>query len=245
MPTTQGSFSTQEAATQALNTAITTVGAGTLTGAALAGTVVTRSGPTAAYTDTTDTAANILAALTSANIGESFEVTIKNTVAFDCTLAGGTGMTLSGQTIIPGLSWGRFLVTIATATTGTMQGLATGPLASLPDAKFTTGTAATHAAGDITGAKHVHYTNTGNNATITTRTATQMFGDTPNAQVGQSYVLSIRNEHATGVTVTAGTGVTLTGTMTIANTVTRTFVVTFTSSTALTIQSIGLSAAGA
>src|SRR5437016_14091493 len=45
------------------NTADTTVGAATLTAAEIVGGVITRSGSTAAYTDTTDTAANNIAAL--------------------------------------------------------------------------------------------------------------------------------------------------------------------------------------
>jgi hypothetical protein len=109
-----------------------------------------------------------------------------------------------------------------------------------------TGSGATLAAGDITGAGTVNYENTGNNATVTTRTATQMFGDIPNAKIGYSYQLLIRNTHATTLTLTAGDGtVTLTGTMTIAQNVTRTFNVVFPSATTCTIQSMGISAAAA
>lgn len=123
-------------------------------------------------------------------------------------------------------------------------------VAPLIDAKYTTGAlqSATFAAGDLTGARIVTYDNTGTTpGNLATRTATQMFGDTAGAYVGQSYLLMIRNSSgsANTATITAGTGVTLTGTMTIAQTVTRIFVVTFTSATAVTIQSLGISAAGA
>ncbi len=240
--TTQGSFSTQEAGTQAANTAITTVGAGTLTGAALASTIITRTGPVAAYIDTTDTAALIYAALTSGNLGESFEVTIKNMVAFDCTLAAGSGMTLSGQSVIPGLSWARFLVTISGAATGTMQGIASGALATLPQSKFTTTAGAspiTAAAGDLTGAEHVVFRVTTAGAFgLTTRTAAEMFADTPNAQIGTAWLLTIVSQGNNTVTVTGGSNVTITGTATIATKVSRTFVCTFTSATALTMQGV-------
>lgn len=127
------------------------------------------------------------------------------------------------------------------------SGIVSSPLA---DAKYTTGAlqAATFAAGDLTGARVVTYDNTGTTpAALTTRTATQMFADIPGAYVGMSYILLIRNSSgsANTATLTAGTGVTATGTMTIAQNVTRFFVVTFTSATAVTIQSMGISAAGA
>lgn len=79
---------------------ITTVGAGTLTGAAIGSGVITRTGPTAGYTDTTDTAANIVAAL-AGNASEvdmveglKFELLYINTVASAMTLAAGVGVTL-------------------------------------------------------------------------------------------------------------------------------------------------------
>jgi hypothetical protein len=109
-------------------------------------------------------------------------------------------------------------------------------------AQFATGTTTTtFAAGQLTGAEFVTYTNTqGTPGSIATRTATQMFQDDPQARVGGTYVLRIVNGQGTGtLTVTAGTGVTLTGTMTVAVNTTRDFIVTYTSATALTIQNIG------
>lgn len=110
---------------------------------------------------------------------------------------------------------------------------------------------ATFAAGDLSpllGPFFVCYDNTGvTPATLTTRTATQMFADDPRAVVGKSYLLAVRNSSsgANTATIAAGTGVTLTGTMTIAQNVTRLFVVTYNSRVALTIQSMGILAAGA
>lgn len=110
-------------------------------------------------------------------------------------------------------------------------------------AKFTTNTTTTtFAAGQLTGANFVVYTNTqGTPGSIATRTATQMFADDPTARVGRSYMLRIINGQGTGtLTVTAGSGVTLTGTMTVALNTWRDFVVTYTSATALTIQNAGV-----
>lgn len=232
-----------------VNTNITTVGDGALTAAALVGGVITRSGSTAAYSDTTATATQIVtAAGADTPAGSSWLVFIKNTVAFAQTIVAGTDVTLAGQTIIPPLGVGIFLATIANAATPavTLRGLGIMQMVGLPAAKITTGTAATFAAGDITGAHWVDYINNASNATLTTRTAAQMFGDIPNCQIGFAYKLAIRNLNATGATLTAADGsVTLSGTMTIAQNVTRTFEVVFTSASACTITSMGISAAGA
>ena len=230
------------------NTNITTVGAGTLTAAGLIGGVITRSGSTAAYTDTTATAAQLLAALgADTPVGTSRLVFIKNTVAFAQTLAGGTDVTLAGQSVIPPLGVGVFLLTYDAVTPAfTLRGLGVMDMVGLPAAKITTGTGATFAAGDITGALWVDYINNASNATLTTRTAAQMFGDIPNCQIGFAYKLAIRNLNATGATLTAAdASVTLSGTMTIAQNVTRTFEVVFTAADAVTITSMGISAAGA
>lgn len=81
--------------------ALTTIGAGTWTAAMMVSGLITRSGPVADYTDTTDTAANILAALAGnagagADVqpGTTFNLTFINTVALEMTLAAGTGVAL-------------------------------------------------------------------------------------------------------------------------------------------------------
>lgn len=107
--------------------------------------------------------------------------------------------------------------------------------------KNTTSGVTTAAAGDLTGALIVHaeYSAVGA-AALTTRTATQMFGDAGNVQAGDTYELTIINTSGGTTTLTAGTGVTLTGTMTLATNTTRRFLVTFTSGTAMTFQSVGV-----
>lgn len=104
---------------------ITTVGAGTLTGAAIASGYITRSGPTAAFTDTTDTAVNILAALMGNApsvdwvAGLKFELLYANTVAQAMTFAAGVGViagTLgSGNLNIAASSVRSYLVSILNA----------------------------------------------------------------------------------------------------------------------------------
>lgn len=234
------------------NTAITTVGAGTLTAAAIAGGLITRSGPTDVYTDTTATGAQILAALgADTPVGATRLLTIKNTVAFAQTLAAGaSGVTLAGLTVIPGLSVGYFLLKQDTAGAFTLTGINVVPLMSLPNAKFVTAAleSATIAAASVAGANVCEHINTGTTpGNLQFPAAADIVAAIPNAQIGFSYVLEIRNGSgsANTATITTNTGITLTGTMTIAQNVTRRFIVTLTSLTAVTVQSMGISAAGA
>lgn len=230
-----------------VSTALTTVGAGTITAAGIAGGITNRTGSTAAFTDTTDTAANIIAARPNANIGSSWEYTYYNNTLGLATLTGGTGVNAAGSAgFVPATMWARYLVTYTAAATITMVQIAMGPCTALPYSKYLAAGDATVVAGALTGAAFTNYENTGNNATVTTRTATQMFGDIPNCKIGFNYQLAIRNTHATTLTLTAAdASVTLTGTMTVAQNVTRSFNVNFTSAVACTITSMGISAAGA
>lgn len=102
--------------------AISTVGAGSLTGSAIAAGLITRTGPTAGYTDTTDTAQNILTALAgntpASDIvpGTTFRLMFFNTVAFLATLAVGRGVTLgafgSGVTNVQASGVREYLLTV-------------------------------------------------------------------------------------------------------------------------------------
>lgn len=92
-------------------TNITTVGNGTLTAAAIVGGIIQRTGPTAAYSDATDTAAAIITAIgPAAFIGQSFIVTIKNATGFDQTLTQGIGVTLPTNVVVPAFSEANYLV---------------------------------------------------------------------------------------------------------------------------------------
>lgn len=115
-------------------------------------------------------------------------------------------------------------------------------LPAIPAAKFTTDATGTQTAdqGDLTGANFTVWKNTANGAVaLTTRTATQMVADIPNAYVGMTFVVRVISGGDNTVTLTAGTGVTITGTATAATTKFRDFVVTINSATTMTFQDIG------
>ena len=102
-----------------LGSPLTTVGAGTWTGALIASGIINRSGPVAGYTDTTDTAANIVAALTGNNPsaqvlpGTSFRMRFINTVAQALTFAAGTGVVTGLGTLNVAASlWRDYLWTV-------------------------------------------------------------------------------------------------------------------------------------
>lgn len=76
-----------------------------------------RSGMTAARTDTTDTAVNILAQFPNMDVGDTMLAIISVTVAFALNLAAGAGVTLGAKTSIPASSFGMLLITKTSATT--------------------------------------------------------------------------------------------------------------------------------
>lgn len=153
-PTTTGAIAALAAATvlpPVVNTAITTSVGGTITAAGIVGGLITRSGPTAAFSDATDTALAIVAALAAYVANESAYLTIKNTTAFFETITAGAGVTLTGSVIIPPFSSSRYLVTINSATAVTLLHIET---VNLPTTilKCTTAVApATTALIDVTG----------------------------------------------------------------------------------------------
>jgi hypothetical protein len=118
----------ESAVSQAI-TALTTVGAGTITAAGIVAGTTNRGGTqTAVFTDTTDTAANIVALLPTLSVGESFFHTYENPTTYDATLAGGSGVTVSGQTVVPANSWARYLYTYTGTNTFTAVRVAGGLL---------------------------------------------------------------------------------------------------------------------
>lgn len=128
--TTIGSISGLQAALNALQapvlpyeaeTSITTSVGGTLTAAGIVGKLIKRSGPTAAFSDATDTALAIVAALNTYVAGSSFEVKIKNTTVYPMTITAGSGVTLTGTAVIQGNSVATYLVTITSTTAVAME----------------------------------------------------------------------------------------------------------------------------
>lgn len=103
-----------------INTSITTVGNGTLTAAGLVGGLIVRSGPVTNYSDTTDTGANIIAALPGVILSSTFLIRIKNNTAFTQTLVAGSGVTLPSTVMVPAFSMGNYYATITSATAVTL-----------------------------------------------------------------------------------------------------------------------------
>ncbi len=226
------------------STAITTAGAGTLTAAAIVSGLIVRSGPTAAYTDTTDTAAAIIAALGGLPVGGAMTLIIKTTVAFVCTLAAGGGVTLAGTGVIPGNSVLVAKVQITAAGAVTITGNELMLLDELPLAVIATpdnGTTQALTAAMMTGAARVFHTSTGGTApSLTTPAASAIIAAVPNWQVGDSYILRILNNNSGTATVLAGSGVTLAGLASTALTATWIeFAVTYTSAGAVTMTYVG------
>ena len=225
------------------NTAITTVGNGSLTAAALLSGLVTRSGPTGAFTDTTVSAATIQAAWDAAT-GDSMGFTYINTTAFPATLGAGSGVTLAGPVIVPPNSTGSYLMEWTGTGAITLVNRSVASNAALPPAQYQTLNATTGSlpAGAITGSAFCALLSS--NATPgaqLVRSAAQMLADIPNGAVGQSWRVRILNSGAGTFTLTtdAGATVTISGTATIAQNVFRDYVFTITSPTAATAQSIG------
>lgn len=204
-----------------VNTAITTVGAGVLTAAGLIGGLITRTGSTAAYIDTTATAAAIVTALGGFYAGQTFTTRIKNGTGFPQTLAGGTGVTMPASVIVPPFSIATYVGTVggtAASPTVTFVHVSTVPINVTTETVNPSSVALnTVGAGALTVA--------GMNAGITTRGGTQTaaFADTTdtaaNIIAGISALLADNataewtyvNNTVFPATITAGVGVTVSG----------------------------------
>jgi len=90
-----------------------------LTGAQLIDSGIFTAVPTVARTQTTDTAANIIAAMPGAATGMWSDFSISVTAAFDETLVSGTGVTLVGKMVLNDRS-GTFKILVTSGTTVTI-----------------------------------------------------------------------------------------------------------------------------
>lgn len=72
----------------------------TYTAAQFASQAFTRSGPSGNFSDTTPTAAAIVAAIPGAEVGLGYEIWIRNTSGFTLTMLAGAGVSLGGTTTI-------------------------------------------------------------------------------------------------------------------------------------------------
>lgn len=238
------------AATEAspiVNTPITTVGNGTLTAAGLVGGLIVRSGPVANYTDTTDTAVAIIAALPGYILGETFLIRIKNNTAFVQTLAAGTGVTLPSTTLIPPLSIGNYYGTATSATTVTITHFNT---TSFTDSIFTTvpalGTLSTVGAGTILASLIVGgYTNrTGAQVstpfTDTTDGANNIIAASPGLanRIGAAVGWTYCNFTNAPATIAAGSGCTVSSITVIPPNSFVDYIITYTAASTLTFAGV-------
>ena len=98
--------------------------ASTITVDDIAGGLILRSGMTADRIDTSPTATLIAAAFPNMDIGDSFTFKISNQVAgFQTTIAGGTGVTASGNLVVLEATMHEFVLTKTGAATFDLIGL--------------------------------------------------------------------------------------------------------------------------
>lgn len=230
-------------------TSITTVGNGTLTAGALVGGQIARTGPVANYTDTTATAAQIVAALPSFQVNQTFVVRIKNATLYTQTLAAGTGITLPPTVIIPPFSVGYYFVTVTSATAATFTHMFTTAIANSITATATASTALnTVGAGTITAAGIVGGITTrgGSQAgaafTDTTDTAANIIAAQPGLvnKIGTSFEYLYENNTNAVATITGGTGVTVSQITTVPAGMSALFLVTYTAAATITMVGLGL-----
>lgn len=223
-----------------VNTAITTAVGGTLTAAGIVGGLITRTGPTADFSDATDTAVAIVAALAAYVANESAYVKIKNATAFNETITAGAGVTLTGAVIIPANSVGTYLVTINSATTVTLLHVETG-LRSTQVLEVTTALT-TVGSGTITAAGITGKVTTRSGATTaftdTTDTADNIIAAIPNGNIGASFEYTYINNTVAPATITGGTGVTVSGITTVGAGKTARYLVTYTAADTVTMVGI-------
>jgi hypothetical protein len=231
----------------AINTAISTVGAGTLTAAALVGGVITRTGPTAVFSDTVATAVQIVAALDAYVAAESQYVYIRNTTAFTQTIVTASGVTLSGDVVIPAFSTGVFLMTIDSPTAVTILRVSTMIQANTNPEVITT--LSTVGAGTITAAGIVGgvTSRTGSQSatpfTDTTDTAANIIAALPGAAVGMSFEYTYTNTTNATATLAGGTGVTVSGVTSVTAGKSVRYLVTYTAAATLTMVAISVGSA--
>lgn len=103
-------------------TSRTTDANSTITVPAILGGLYVRSGTNTNRTDTTATAAAILAEMTEMNVGSVYMFMVANQTANTLVIAGGTDVTASGNLSVLTLTTKWFLLTKASETTMTLEG---------------------------------------------------------------------------------------------------------------------------
>lgn len=229
-----------------LNTAIATVGAGTLTAAALLGGFITRTGSVAAYSDTTSNGTLLDSALgTDAITGFSRTIQIKNGVGFAETILGGVGVTVSGRVVIPGNSVGTFLLTRTGTATYTLVGISAVAQGTFDQQSFVAtpddGTTQTLTAAMIVGGNLTYHVSVGGTTpSLTLPLASAVDTALPDLKTGQSFTLRIINTNSGNTTIVTNTGWTLSGgTLVLATNTWKEFVITKTGTATYTGVNVG------
>lgn len=237
-------------AQQIKDTTITTAGNGTLTAAGLVGGQIVRTGPTAAFTDTTDTAANIVTALGGFVANATFFIRIKNGTAFPQTLAAGTGVTLPLTVEIGPFEEGWYYGTLggsAASPTVTLAHMLTTAIAlssavATPQVTaLSTVGAGTILAAAIAGGVVTRSGSQSNTAfTDTTDTGTAIAAANPGlgAKVGASTLFVYQNTTNANATLTGGTGVTVSGVTVVPAGTTAVYVLTQTAANTITMVGV-------
>lgn len=240
------------ASNQTTETVVSNTTGTTLTGTALVGGQINRSGPTAAYTDTTDTAANIVSALPTFVVGDQFYTVFKNATIFSQTLAAGVSVTLPGTVLIPGLSESTYFVTIggtAASPTATFTHVGTVPIHTPASVASPLATSlATVGAGTITalsifgGVVSRSGAQSATAFTDTTDIAANIIAllGAGSAVVGQSAYFIYQNTTNAPATITGGTGVTVSGVILIPANSSAQYLVTFTAAATVTMVGLGI-----
>jgi hypothetical protein len=233
-----------------VNTAITTVGNGTLTAAGLVGGLIVRTGPTGAFSDATDTAANIIAALPSVVVGSTFFIRIKNATAYPETITAGVGVTLPSTNLVAPFSYALYYGTISTVSTVTLTHLNTTAIASaasvvnpIATALNTVGAGTVVAAAIVGGfvARGGSQSNTAFADTTDTAAAIIAASAGMLGRIGESFVFHYQNTTNASCTLGGGTGVTVSGITVIPGGTWADYLVTYTAAATITMVGIASS----
>lgn len=231
-------------------TNITTVGNGTLTAAGLVGGEIVRTGPVAAFSDATDTAANIIAALPGVVVGSSFNILIKNATAYTQTITAGTGVTLPNTVITPPFAVNNYVATVSTASTLTLvhidtTAISVGANATAPSSTSiaTVGAGTLTAAGFVGGMISRGGSQSGTPFTDTTDTAANIIAAAANLvnKIGTSMYVVYSNGTNAVATLTGGTGVTVSGITAVPAGMAAVYLLTYTAAATMTMVGVSLS----
>jgi hypothetical protein len=233
---------------------LTTAGAVTYTPEQLLGGLILRDPNGDDRSDVTPGAAQIIAALPQASVGNFFEFTMRNTADADetITITAGAGVTLSGTMTIPWNREKRFFCLVTGTGTVTIYALGnqsgTGSLIGRTSVStINTAGAATYTGAQLLGGLILRDPNGADRSDLTP-TGAQIAAALTDQGCGSnitglSFEFIIRNtaSAAQTITVTAGANITLSGTMTIAQNNTRRFLCVMTGASNATIYSLGTS----